>query len=584
MIRHSLRLLVVLLALFAVAGSSLAQESERIVTGKLLLSANKLRPGDSFELAFKGKVTAGYHIGAAHKDSLYPAKLKIDAPKALILDPVHYPLPKRISSPLAPGQELPVYEDTFVIKVKGRVRQGAKTGAITIKSRFDSQGCKEDQCFPPETVNSKLTVKIAPKGTPVKKINGSVFGHQKAETAATSKDHNFAADLEKRGLPLRLLTLFGLGLLLAFTPCVYPMIPVTVGYFSGQHESSTRRVMPLAAAYVLGIALTYSTLGAVAATTGGVFGAAMQSPVVLLGIALVLLALAMSMFGLYELRPPAFIESKASARSGILGALFMGLIFGIVAAPCVGPVVLGLLLYVAKLGSPAMGFVLFFALAIGLGTPLFVLATFSARMPVPGMWMVAVKKVAGFLLIGAAAYFVMPLAPEAWQRYMIPAIVIVGGIYLGFFEKSIKTTPATASVGKAFGVLALVAAVALASPTAKKSVMTWQPYSPKAVQQAVKQHKPVMIDFTADWCAYCKKLEHGPFADQKVVKATSSFVRLRVDATKQDRAETTAMRKYNVKGLPTIVFINSSGKEVTSSRVTGYIDSKEMLRRIQSAQ
>jgi thiol:disulfide interchange protein DsbD len=585
MSKYSLSLLLAAIFLSAALAAS-AQvaafgPSEPVVSGKLLISVDNLRPGDEFELALEARVRDGYHIGAADKGALYPAKLTIDAPDCVLLDPPRYPAPKRLKS--ASGEEGPAYDGTFVIRFNARLKGSTRPGELVFTARFDSQGCKGDQCSPPETLVSKLKVQVAPRGTPVGTINATVFKPETAALAANSSDHELADKLARRGLFLRLLMLYGLGLLLAFTPCVYPMVPVTVGYFSAQGESRTKRVVLLAAVYVLGIALTYSILGAVAATTGGVFGAAMQSHVVLLGIALVSVALAMSMFGLYEIRPPAFIENRAAARSGIAGALVMGLIFGVVAAPCVGPVVLGLLLYVARLGSPLMGFLLFFVMAVGLGTPLFFLAAFAAKLPVAGMWMVAVKKLAGFLLIGAAAYFIGPVAPEQLRPYLIPAVIAAAGVYFAAFERSIRSHPVMAPAGRAFGVMALVAAIVLAMPQARGPALTWQPYNDQSIAQAAREHKPAMIDFTAEWCPACKELEHKTFNDPAVIKAAARFRRFRLDATdRNDPTALAAIKRHAVKGFPTVLFFDSSGSEAASARVVGFVDSEELLRRMEA--
>ncbi|MGB9620214.1 MAG: protein-disulfide reductase DsbD family protein, partial [Armatimonadota bacterium] len=298
---------------------------------------------------------------------------------------------------------------------------------------------------------------------------------------------------------------------------------------------------------------------------------------------LVLVALALSMFGLYEIRPPAFIQDRASGRSGVLGALVMGLIFGVVAAPCVGPVAIGLLLYVAQLQSPLMGFLLFFAMALGMGTPLFFLAAFAARLPVPGMWMLAVRKLAGFLLIGAAAYFVGPVVPEPIWPYLIPAVVAACGIYFAVFERSIRSSRLLTSAGKVFGLIALIAAIALAMPRAGGPLLRWELYTERSLAQAVREHLPVMIDFTAEWCPACKELEHKTFADPAVVRAAARFRLLRVDATNaKNPAVRAAVARHGVRGFPTVLFFDSSGKEVRSARVVGLVDSGEMLRRMQA--
>lgn len=563
---------VVVLAVLTLANVASAQfgPSEKIVSTKAYLSVDKLRPGDTFQVAVRATVKSGYHIGAATKDALYPAKLTL-AGKGIKFDKIVYPKPERKSFAIAPDKKLPVYEGTFTIRATGKVSASAKPGQVTITASLDTQACKEAQCYPPELTKATARASVAGRGAAVKQINRQVFP---AATSGSLEDR-----LAQMPLALRLLMLYGLGLLLAFTPCVYPMVPVTVGYFSTQGEKRTGRVVLLAGMYVLGLALTYSILGAVAATTGKVFGAAMQSPAVLIGLAAVLVALALSMFGLFELQAPAFIQNKASGKSGVLGALFMGLIFGIVCAPCVGPVVLGLMAFVANLGSPVMGFGLFFALALGIGTPLFALAAFSAKLPVPGMWMVAVKKAAGFLLLGAAAYFLAPILPEVIARCAVPVVLMAGGLYLGFFERSIRASRITTNLGRVTGTAALVVAVVMATPHMKTQSVKWQPYTPAAVTAG----KPVMIDFTAKWCAACQELEHGPFSDAKVIRAASRFKRLRVDGTdRNDKTMLAAAKRYKVRGFPTVIFIGSSGKEVTSARIVGYVNANELLKRMKS--
>lgn len=552
---------------------------ERVVTGKLLLSVDGLRPGDEFELAFVANVRSGYHIGAADPESLYPARLTVDAPDVVVLEPPRYPPARRLKG--ADGKYAPAYEGKFVVRVHGRLKKSARPGFLTFTARFESQGCKGDQCTQPEMLVSALQARVVPPGTAVGRINSDVFESEKAVSTQSPGEQDLADRLAGRGLAARLVMLFALGLMLAFTPCVYPMIPVTVGYFSAQEERRTRRVLWMAAAYVLGLALTYSFLGAAAAATGSAFGEWMQHPAVLLGIALVLIGLAASMFGLYEIRPPSFIQDRASGRSGIAGALVMGLIFGVVAAPCVGPVAIGLLLYVARLGSPLMGFLLFFAMALGIGTPLFFLAAFSARLPVPGVWMVAVRKLAGFLLIGAAAYFAGPVVPKEIRTYLIPAVVAAAGVYFALFERSIRSHRVSAAAAKALGLIAVITAIILAAPNAKATRLIWQPYTEHGLARAALERRPAMVDFTADWCPACKELEHTTFTDPTVIKAAERFRLFRVDATDgRDPAVRAAVKKHGVMGFPTVLFFDSSGREVRSVRLVGFADPADLLRRM----
>ena len=208
--------------------------------------------------------------------------------------------------------------------------------------------------------------------------------------------------------------LFVGGLALNLTPCVYPVIPLTLSFFAGQAQGQNRRVFRLALVYVLGMATTYSALGVAAALSGRLFGSALQSPWVLGFVAVVLVALALSMFGLYDLRMPSALMQKAGARSGAAGAYAMGLLVGVVAAPCVGPFVLGLLAFVAARQQAGLGFLFFFVLSLGLGLPYLFLGAFSgslARLPRAGMWMESVKKVFGWVLLAMAAYFLRPALP-----------------------------------------------------------------------------------------------------------------------------------------------------------------------------
>lgn len=279
------------------------------VTTRSYLSVDKLRPGDSFKLAVEGVVRKGVHIGANDKDADMPAALTVKAPKGISFGKPVYPKAVRKAFAFDPGNKLPVYEGTFVIFVDGKVARDAKLGRVTITTELETQACDDIQCFMPEVSKAEVKTDLVHKGKPVKQINKKVF----ARVTGVDEAQKMCSTLAGMGAVPRLFVLYLFGLLLAFTPCVYPMIPVTVGYFSAQsQERRGNKVVLLAAVYVLGLALTYSVLGAVAALTGGTFGAAMQKPAVLVGIAVLLVALALSMFGLFELRPPAFIASRTA--------------------------------------------------------------------------------------------------------------------------------------------------------------------------------------------------------------------------------------------------------------------------------
>jgi len=391
--------------------------------------------------------------------------------------------------------------------------------------------------------------------------------------------------LEHSSTIVRLLSLYVVGLGLALTPCVYPMIGVTLGYFGSQKGYGGRKSAFLAGIYVLGIAITYSILGTITALTGSLFGGIMQNPWVVGGISLLLVALALSMFGLYEIRPPAALSNKATARGGVAGALFMGLIFGLVAGPCVAPVLLALLTFVAKSQSVFTGFSSFFFVALGMGTPLFILALFAARLPAPGVWMTAVNRIAGFLLLAVAAYFAGPLLPHSISNLLIPAIIGVAGLWLGFIDKSLQSTTRLKTIFTTLGTLLIVVSIFMVLPAQRKGAiedtkLRWTPYSEAGLKNAAELGIPVFIDFYADWCGVCQEYENGTFKDPEFIHATKGIITLRADYTNKDDQKMAAiLDKWGVAGLPTLVFIDKSGKEVVKARVVG-IESKETLIKI----
>jgi len=257
-----------------------------------------------------------------------------------------------------------------------------------------------------------------PYGFPEWQGRGLPVASAPAGLVQTTEESKAPGPLYGWAMILTLLGIFTGGMALNLTPCVYPMIPITVSYFGGQVAKGgggRGRLVMHGLCYMLGLALTNSLLGVVASLTGGLMGAMLQNPIVLLVVAGVLVFFATSLFGLWEMRlPSGLTQAAAKSYTGYLGTLFMGATLGVVAAPCIGPFVLGLLTWVAGMGSPWLGFVVFFTLSLGLGLPLFVLAMFSGqleKLPRSGGWMVWVRKLMGWVLIGMAAHFIRPILP-----------------------------------------------------------------------------------------------------------------------------------------------------------------------------
>jgi len=297
----------------------------------------------------------------------------------------------------------------------------------------------------------------------------------------------------------------------------------------------------------------------------------------------VILALALSMFGLFEIRVPHFITDRSGLKSGALGAFTMGLFVGFVAAPCIGPFVLSLLTYVAAKGSALLGFGLFFTLAMGLGVPYLVLGTVSgslSRIPRSGEWMIAVRKLFGFVLVSLAVYFLRPVLPEKAFAIGMAAPLVVGGLYFLLLEKSAASLAWFRGLKVAIGLALLGAGVWLAIPSRPAQALVFQPYSEAAVAEAKAAGTPVMIDFFAEWCLPCKELEHATFTDPRVVEATKGWVLLKADLTREGSPEVTALReRWAIKGVPTIVFLGPDGKE-TAERVVQFEKPETFLPRL----
>jgi thiol:disulfide interchange protein DsbD len=392
--------------------------------------------------------------------------------------------------------------------------------------------------------------------------------------------------LFQSGLLLTLVGVFFGGLALNLTPCVYPLIPITVSYFGGRGTDKAGLLAVHSLLYLFGLSITNSTLGVVAALTGGLLGAVLQHPAVLITVGVILLGLALSFFGLWELKLPGFLTQAASrSYGGYGGSLFMGFTLGVVAAPCIGPFLLGLLTYVASTGNPYLGFILFFTLSLGLGIPLAALAFFSGkldRLPRSGEWMIWVRKLLGWLLVAMAAYLIKPLFSGHQAGMLVLAVVILAaGVHLSLIDRTKGTFRAFGLVKKGFG----IAALALATYMVISLIMigpgvTWQDYSDGRVEQAVKMGRPVIIDFYADWCAPCRELEQITFHHPEIVKlAKNDFVMIKVDLTRKGNPiNENLLRQYDVRGVPTVVFLDRQGRERKDLRVVNFLSPEQFIK------
>jgi thiol:disulfide interchange protein DsbD len=387
-----------------------------------------------------------------------------------------------------------------------------------------------------------------------------------------------------------LLGIFAAGIALNLTPCVYPLIPITISYFGGRSGQGQGRLFLDGLFFIGGLSLTNTLLGVAAALTGGLMGALLQNPIVLIVVAAILIIFASSLFGFWELQLPEGVNKIASkSYAGYFGTLFMGLTLGLVAAPCIGPFVLGLLTWVAGMGSPWLGFIIFFTLSLGLGLPLFILALFSGKiekLPRSGEWMIWVRKLMGWVLVGMAAHFIRPLLPETGGSILLGGVAILAGLHLGWLDKTQAAFRSFAWLKAGVGLAGLVMATFLiGSWFFRGPGVTWQPYSDRVLTEARQLKKPVIIDFSATWCSPCRELEEVTFHDPTVVReAEGHFVMIKVDLTQSGNPLHQALLKqYEIKGVPTIVVLDRQGTERKDLRLVDYMPPDQFLKRLAEA-
>ncbi len=385
------------------------------------------------------------------------------------------------------------------------------------------------------------------------------------------------------------------GLALNLTPCVYPMIPVTLAFFSGQAAGRTSQTVRLACLYLLGMSLMYALLGLVASQTGAMFGSWLQKPAVVVVLAALMAALALSMFGLYELQPPAwFTQRFGSGLSGGAGAFVMGLTVGVMAAPCVGPFILGLLLFVSRLAKPWLGFALMLTMGIGMGLPFVVIgvaANRTSHLPKAGAWMVWIKRLLGVGLLAMALYFLRPLIGATTFAWLLAAGLVAAGIYLGWLDRSAQpgSNAAFRWMRWIVGGLLIVGAIAViprpASRQSATSGVTWQPFHAEQFEQAKQSGRPILVDVSADWCVPCIELDHTTFHHPKVIERLGEIVTFRIDATQDVPADAQALLdRYGIVGVPTVLMFDQHGVERSDLRVQGFTPPDEFLQRIDRLQ
>lgn len=567
---HSLhRWLAIALVLVSTSGALAAGNKVRL---RLQPERPEAVRGGQTALHLEVVIEPGWHINAHEpgESFLIATEVQVTLPPGVSTGTVTYPPPQRKTFAFAPGKELLVYSGTVVIATALDVPGDFIGTRVRAAATLRYQACNDTTCLPPTSATTELLMPISTR---------AAAPAVPAPAARSGSKLDVGTWIAERGLLVTLLLVGLLGLGLNLTPCVYPLISVTVAYFGAYGHKRLVRMVALAVTYVFGITVSFSIVGVAAALSGGVFGAALQRPPVLIFIAAVLVALALSSFGLYQMQAPRWLLQPASATArGPFGAFFMGLTMGIVAAPCVGPVVLGLLLFVGSQQDVRLGFELFFALGLGMGLPYVALAVVAGSikaLPRSGDWLVWIDRLFGFMLLGLAGYFITPLVPPEIGRLLLPALIAAAGVYLGFIDRSGRRLPYFRSVQRVAGIAAVVVALWTAAPQSAESTIRWQPLNPAGIAAAHTAGQPAVIDFVADWCIPCHEMDASTFVDPDVQAEAARFAMFRADIT-QESAETAALvDQYEVHGVPTVIFLGSDGREL--DRLVGYVGPDEMF-------
>jgi len=583
-----------------------AQPAANIVKISVAEKSLTVKQGEQFSITLLISVKPSWHINSnkPNDEFLIPSVITAQAKEVTIVS-VKYP--QAHDTKLSFSEELvSVYEGESSARVTLKTGKKTVPGKQKVTLTLEYQACNNSSCLAPTSTTAEFEIDViadenlietkddsdttqvdstkADTTTVMNNIIKDTFKNQNIENSTTQSlppkndEGTIASTLENSGLFLSLIFVFLAGLALNLTPCVYPLIPITIGYFGGQAEGNTKRLVLLGVLYMLGMALTYSVVGVVTALSGAVFGTLLQNPFVITGIAILFVVLALSQFGVYEFKLPDSLVAKAGgAKGGVFGAFFMGLTMGIVAAPCIGPVVLGLVTYVAAKGDPLYGFLIFFVLALGLGFPYLLLAIFSGKiksLPRAGLWMEGVKHIFGLLLIGMAFYFLDPILPKSIQGYPLPVFGIIAALILLFADKTANDSKGFRYFKTVFSVI--IIAISIYSLIPKEQLEPeWNKFSLEGYEKSLENAQPMVIDFYADWCIPCKELDALTFSNPEVIEKLENFTLYKVDMTKNNDINEQLRKNFDVIGMPTVLIIDSQGNEV--ERITGFVDAEEFL-------
>ncbi|MDE2309642.1 MAG: protein-disulfide reductase DsbD [Betaproteobacteria bacterium] len=519
--------------------------------------------------------------------------------------------------------DMAVFHQPFQVEITLERTGGAAQG-ITLEASY--QGCKDKSlCYPP--INKSISIALPEvKGTPPAKTSTAAVPIAAQQVQATqqstqplagssnaqSENVRIAKLLKQGNYWLIVSFFFGAGVLLAFTPCVFPMVPILSGIIVGRgHKITHMHGFILSLAYVLGMAVTYATVGVAAGLSGSLLSNAMQTPWVLGSFAAVFVLLSLSMFGFYELQLPTALQSKLSSTTNRLhgghlsGVFVMGALSAVIVGPCVAAPLAGALLYIGQTHDALLGGIALFALALGMGLPLLLIgASAGTLLPKAGAWMESVKNFFGVLLLAVAIWIVSSLIPVGVQMLLWAVLLVLSAIYLHALDALPHNAGNWHRLWKGIGILALLLGIAylIGALSGARDILrplsaigSPQAEAPAAIKfsrvkttaeldgrLAQARDKAVMLDFYADWCVSCKEMERNTFADAGVQAKLKNAVLLQVDVTDNSVEDKALLQRFELFGPPAILFFDAQGKELTDFRVTGYQDAPQFLTSLQN--
>lgn len=571
-----------------------------------------LSPEEAFQVAVVPRQGGGLEVrfSVAHQYYLYRDKIRIK-----VTDPAGVSV-TGLDLPPAEVKEDPNFGKTYVYHNGFNVGvnlAGLPAGTQRLKLVAEHQGCSDKGiCYPPQETPLEVDLTALPVAAAG---SAPTSGAASPAAADTSETGRIAQILQGGNFWVIIASFFGFGLLLSLTPCVFPMIPILSGIIVGRGNSITKaKGFSLSLAYVLGMAATYAIVGIIAGLSGTLISNALQNPWALGAGAAIFVALALSMFGFYELQMPSFLQSRLTEASnkvpgGRFGGVFaMGALSALIVGPCVAAPLAGALLYISQTGDVLLGGVSLFSLALGMGVPLLAVGlSAGALLPRAGAWMEAVKKFFGVALLAVAIWLISPLLSAVVNMALWAALLIISAMYLHALEPLAVNAKGFARFWKGVGVIFLVAGIALLLGALGGSRDLLQPLSvfqgggTGTAQAAVPQlpfkkvknvaeldaalaaaGKPVMLDFYADWCVSCKEMERFTFSDPRVQERLKDVVLLKADVTGNTAEDKALLARFKLFGPPGIIFFDASGQEVPY-RVVGYEKAEQFLASLDKA-